>query len=122
MSNRILIVDDEPAVIDSLTLILKEKDYDVAAAYDGEEAIIKLRSHDPNLIILDIMLPKMQGHEVHKAIRAEEGHKNTPVIMLSASEDFEDMKNNMDTGATAYVTKPFDYKVLLGIIKGILEK
>ena len=122
MSRKILVVDDEPSIVNTVQFILKNEDYEVIAAYSGEEALEKVRSRNPDLIILDLMLPKMKGHTVHKILRVDEKYANIPVIMLTACGDFKKMKEDMETGAIAYVTKPFDHKVLLGIIKAVLNE
>ncbi len=118
---KILVVDDEPSIVEVVELILKDKGYDVITAFDGEEALKQVRSQSPDLVVLDLKLPKMDGHAVHKALREDEKHKDIPVIMLTACGELEKMQKGMETGAVAYIMKPFDNAVLLGVIKGALK-
>lgn len=120
MSAKILVVDDEPAIITAVEMVLKEKGYTVLSANDASGAMEKAHVHHPDLIILDLMLPKVDGHTIHHMLKENPKYKDIPVIMLTACAEFESMKKGMDTGAAAYVTKPFDSTVLLGIIKGLL--
>lgn len=117
---KILIVDDEADVVEILESRLKECDYDVICAFDGEEALRKARQERPDLIILDIMLPKMDGYQVCSTLRSEEAIKEIPVIMLTACSRMDNIKKGMDLGAVSYVAKPLKLDVLLGIIKAIL--
>ena len=121
MSNRILIVDDEPSVVEAVKLILKDSQYEVIVAYDGQEAINQVRAQNPALLVLDLMLPKIDGYTVHKMLQSDRRYANIPVIILTACGDLGRMKKGMETGAIAYVVKPFDHKILLGIIKAVLE-
>ncbi|MFH1245995.1 MAG: response regulator [Candidatus Omnitrophota bacterium] len=120
MSAKILVVDDESAIITAVETVLKQKGYIVESANDASEAMEKMHLHNPDLIILDLMLPEMDGHTIHHMIKEDSKYKDIPVIMLTACAEFESMKKGMDTGAAAYLTKPFDAVVLLGIVKGLL--
>ncbi|MFH1692511.1 MAG: response regulator [Candidatus Omnitrophota bacterium] len=117
---KILVVDDEVDIVEILQSRLKEHDYDVVCAFDGEEALLKTRQEKPDLVILDIMLPKMDGYEVCSIIRSEEAVKNIPIVMLTACSRMDNIKKGMDLGAVSYVAKPLKLDVLLGIIKAIL--
>jgi CheY-like chemotaxis protein len=117
---KILVVDDEQ---DQVAIIKKQFEavgYEVAIAYDGEEAISKVRAAKPDLIILDVMMPGINGYEVCAILGREENYKNIPVIMLTAQRKAEDIKKGMDAGVVSYVQKPFKMAVLVGITKGIL--
>lgn len=109
---KILVVDDE---IDNVILLdkrLKALGYEVICAYDGDEAIEKVEKENPDLILLDIMMPKKDGFEVLKILRENEKTKSIPVIMLTAKADVSDKVKGLETGAIDYVTKPFDFKEL----------
>ncbi len=110
--NKILVVDDE---IDNVVLLekrLKALGYDVVSAYDGEMAIEKAFTENPDLVLLDIMMPKKDGFEVLKILRENTKTKNLPVIMLTAKAEVSDKVKGLETGAIDYVTKPFDFKEL----------
>jgi two-component system alkaline phosphatase synthesis response regulator PhoP len=117
---KILVVDDEPNIVKTVESRLKASGYDVVAAYDGEECLDKVHQEKPDLIILDLMLPKLNGHEIHKKLKADNEYKDIPVVMLTASAELNDIKTGMETGADGYITKPFKAEVLLGIIQGLL--
>ncbi len=117
---KILVVDDEKDIVGILESRLKEHDYDVVCAYDGEAALEIARQERPDLIILDIMLPKMDGYQVCSILKSEELVKNIPIIMLTACGRMENIKMGMDSGAVSYVAKPLRLDVLLGIVKAIV--
>jgi adenylate cyclase len=108
MPNKILIVDDEPFNLDVLEQELAEYEYVVERAGDGVEALEKTESFNPDLILLDYMMPKMNGIEVVRQLKAKEAHKGIPVILLTAKATQEDKVKGLDAGADDYVTKPFD--------------
>lgn len=120
IGRKILIVDDELAIVKGIELWLKENKYEVISAYDGEAALKKIETEKPSLIILDLMLPKIDGYEICRAMETNEEYKKIPIIMLTAREDVKDIEHGMKIGASAYITKPFKLDVLLGIIKGLL--
>jgi len=117
---KILVVDDEPNIVKTVKSRLKANGYDVVTAYDGEEGLDKAYKEKPDLIILDLMLPKLHGHDVYKRLKADSEYKDTPIVMLTASGELSDIKTGMEIGADGYVTKPFKSEVLLGIIQGLL--
>jgi DNA-binding response OmpR family regulator len=119
---RILVVDDEPDVSSLLTLLLKSKGYEVITAMDGQEALEKARKEKPNLILLDIMLPRLDGYKVARMLKFDENFSHIPIVMLTAKIQEKDKKIGLEMGADDYVTKPFDTVNLLEKIKGILEK
>ena len=120
MAKRILIVDDEPHIVKMLQARLEFQGYGVLVATDGQDGLDKVRSEKPDLIILDISLPKLNGYEVCQALRADEKHKDIPVVMLTASRQALDIMQGMKGGADAYITKPFNSEALLGILRGLL--
>lgn len=114
---KILLVDDEKDLVEMVTLRLKAYGYEVISAYDGQEALDKARREKPDLIILDILLPKLDGYKVSRMLKFDEKYKNIPIIMLTSRAREEDVKLGYETGADDYITKPFEPQVLLDKIK-----
>ena len=121
MSAKILIVDDEPFNLDLLEQELMDYDYVIERAVNGVEALEKTDSFNPDVILLDFMMPKMNGLEVVKRLRANEKHKSLPVILLTAKATQEDKVAGLDAGADDYVTKPFDSFELLARVRAMLR-
>jgi adenylate cyclase len=121
MPNKILIVDDEPFNLDLLEQELADYDYVIERATDGVEAVEKTETFRPDVILLDYMMPKMNGLEVVKQLRASEQHKAIPVILLTAKATQEDKIAGLDAGADDYVTKPFDSFELLARVRAMLR-
>ena len=122
MAKKILVVDDEANIVELLQSRLEKNGYGVIVAYDGQEALEKTYKENPDLIILDIMLPKVDGYNVCKTLRSDDKYKAIPIIMLTARTLGQDIKMGMDLGAVSYVQKPFQPEVLLGIIQGLVKK
>lgn len=119
MAKKILVVDDEKPISDIIKFNLKKEGYDVAVAFDGEEALEKVESEKPDLIILDLMLPKIDGLEVAKRVRAKH---NTPIIMVTAKDSELDKVLGLELGADDYVTKPFSNRELVARVKANLRR
>lgn len=118
---KILVVDDEVDLLKVLKLNLETKGYDVVCAFDGEQALEKVRSENPDVIILDVMLPKLNGVEVCKNIRQDPVFNKIPVIMLSGKDADVDRIIGRVSGAKMYITKPFDLEQLISAIKKVLS-
>jgi len=118
--NKILLVDDEPNIVMALEYALKKKGYDVLIARDGEEALQIFKNIKPCLVVLDIMMPKMDGFEVLEHIKKDE-NDTSKVIFLSAKNKEEDIQKGLDAGADDYFTKPFSTKKLIEKIKTICQ-
>ncbi len=116
---KILIVDDEPPIIDVLSYNLKHAGYEVVIARDGEQAVAAARRDKPDLIILDLMLPKLDGLEVHRIVRRE---SEVPVIMLTARDAEIDRVVGLELGADDYVVKPFSVRELIARVKNVLRR
>jgi two-component system OmpR family response regulator len=116
---RILIVEDEPDLLRSLAQALREEGYAVDTAADGEEGFYKAESWDYDAIILDVMLPKLDGWELLKRLRKT---KKTPVLMLTARDGSRDRVRGLDTGADDYVVKPFDLSELLARLRALIRR
>jgi adenylate cyclase len=121
MANKILIVDDEPFNLDLLEQELTEQGYVIERAGDGAEALEKVPSFLPDVILLDYMMPRMNGLEVLKRLRADESHKRIPVILLTAKATQEDKVKGLDGGADDYVVKPFDSFELLARVRAMMR-
>ena len=119
MSAKILIVDDEPSIIDLLSYNLKRANYEVIVARDGEQALAQARLEQPDLIILDLMLPRLDGLEVCRTLRRE---REVPVIMLTALDDEVDRVVGLELGADDYVVKPFSVRELMARVKHVLRR
>ncbi|MBI1877109.1 MAG: response regulator transcription factor [Chloroflexi bacterium] len=119
MSVKILIVDDEPAIVNMLAYNLKRANYEVLIARDGEEALAQAKREQPDLLILDLMLPRLDGLEVCRALRRE---RDVPIIMLTARDAEVDRVVGLELGADDYVVKPFSVRELLARVKNVLRR
>ena len=119
MTDRILVVDDEPAVTDLLAYNLRKAHYDVMVAGDGHEALRLAREASPDLILLDLMIPKVDGLDVCRELRKTSG---VPIIMITARGEEIDRVVGLELGADDYVTKPFSVRELMARIKAVLRR
>ncbi|SHH52264.1 response regulator YycF [Tepidibacter thalassicus] len=119
MSKKILIVDDEKPISDILKFNLSKEGYEIEVAYDGEEAINKTFEFKPDLILLDVMLPKYDGFQVCKKVREK---LSTPIIMVTAKEEEVDKVLGLELGADDYITKPFSIRELMARVKANLRR
>jgi len=118
-SKPILLVDDDPHVLEVLTLYLEKEGYSVLQAANGQEGLDKALYHDPCLIVLDVMMPEMDGIELCRRIRTV---KSTPIIMLTAKSEDIDKILGLELGADDYITKPFNPREVLARIKAVLRR
>jgi len=121
VGGKILVVDDYPANVKLLERNLHAAGYETVAAYDGEEALEKVRSERPDLILLDIMLPKFNGFEVCRHLRADEATAVIPIIMITALKETEERIRGLEVGADDFISKPFDRGELLARVKSLLQ-
>ena len=117
---RILVVDDEVYIVHILDFSLGMEGYEVVTALDGEQALEKVAQQKPDLIVLDIMMPKLDGYETCKALKSNDETKDIPVILLSAKGRNVDQKTGFEVGADDYITKPFSPRKLVERINAIL--
>jgi DNA-binding response OmpR family regulator len=119
---KILLVDDETQLVELVKMRLSKEDYEVITAFDGEEALHKARHSLPDLIILDIMLPKLDGYMICSLLKRDIRFSKIPVILFTARSQEEDIKLGTKVGADAYITKPYEARVLLEKISELLGK
>ncbi len=119
MNERVLIVDDEVSICELIKLDLEFEGYIVETANDGQEALDKVQAFNPDIMILDLMLPKINGYDVCKKVNAEKG---IPIIMLTAKADIIDRVLGLELGADDYITKPFDSRELMARVKALLRR
>lgn len=122
MAQKILVVDDEPDAVDLVQFNLSNAGYDVITAADGEEALKKARTYCPDLILLDVMLPEIDGLEVCKLLRRDAATSGIPIIMLTARAAEIDRILGLELGADDYVTKPFSPRELVLRVKNLLRR
>ena len=120
MPSRILIADDEPNILVTLEYLMQREGHEVHLARDGQEALDLLHSLRPDLLLLDVMMPRKNGHEVCQALRADEALKGTLVLMLTAKGRETDIAKGLGVGADAYMTKPFSTQALAQKVRELL--
>lgn len=118
---RILIVDDEADLVSVLRFGLQVEGFEVLSAFDGEEGLRLARDQRPDLIVLDLMLPKMDGYQVCRALKFDERYKAIPIIILSARSGEQDRRLAQEMGADAFVTKPYDMRDLVTRVRDKLR-
>jgi two-component system sensor histidine kinase/response regulator len=118
--SKILIVDDAVDMVELLKKRLRFEGYDTAEAYDGEEGLKQVAEYNPDLIILDVMMPKLDGYEVCRRLKSDENTKYIPILMLTAKGEVEDKVKGLDIGANDYLAKPFDYKELSARVRSLV--
>jgi phosphate regulon transcriptional regulator PhoB len=120
--SKIMIVDDEQDIVELLSYNLEKEGFSIVKAYDGEAALGLVRSEKPDLMILDLMLPKMNGLDVCKSIRRNPETATLPIIMLTAKGDEIDKIIGLEVGADDYITKPFSIKELIARVRAVLRR
>ena len=122
MAYKILVVDDEPTIVRLMEFILARQGHEMIVAVNGEEALQKIRSQKPDLVLLDIMMPRIDGYEVAQQVRADPATASLPIIMLSAKAQDEDIRKGVDVGVNEYITKPFSPGHLVHVVAGYLQR
>ena len=118
---KILVVDDEADLVETIRFSLELEGYNVLVATNGEEGLNLARQEKPDLILLDLMLPKLDGYKVCRLLKFDERHKHIPILMLTAKTQEKDKILGKETGANEYITKPFDMDELMAKIKSYLK-
>ncbi|HMV17885.1 MAG TPA: response regulator [Zoogloea sp.] len=121
MTKKILIADDEQNIVISLEFLMKREGFAVCIANDGQEALDKVRSESPDLVLLDVMMPRKNGFEVCQEIRADGALQGVRILMLTAKGRETEVSKGLAMGADAYMTKPFSTKELVARVKSLLE-
>ncbi len=117
---RILVVDDEVDLVETIRFSLELEGFEILVAYNGEEALNQARKEKPDLILLDLMLPKLDGYKVCRLLKFDERYKHIPILMLTAKSQDKDKTIGLETGANEYITKPFDMDDLMKKVKHYL--
>jgi len=120
MTKKVLIADDEQNIVISLEFLLRREGFEVFVASDGVDALAKLRAEKPDLVLLDVMMPKMNGFDVCQALRADPELAETRVLMLTAKGRETEVSKGLGLGADAYMTKPFSTKELVEKVRALL--
>lgn len=121
MKKRILLIEDEQDIVTTLVFRLEAQGYEVIIAMDGEDGLDKAQKEKPDLILLDLMLPKMNGYKVCGHLKGDSRFSNIPIIIFTARAGEADKKKSEEVGADAYITKPFEPPVLLAKIKELMK-
>jgi len=120
MSKKILIVDDEPNIVAALEFLLQRNGFEVSVARNGDEALKLIETHKPDLVLLDVMMPRRSGYDVCQRMRENEEWRHIKIVMLSAKGREVEVNKGLSIGADLYVTKPFSTRELVAQIKGLL--
>ena len=118
---KILIVDDEQDIVESLKFVLEGNNYTCYCAYNGEDGLNLAREIIPDLIILDVMMPRINGYKISRLLKFDKKYQNIPILMITARSQEEDKLIGEETGANEYITKPFDLDEVLNIVQKYLE-
>jgi DNA-binding response OmpR family regulator len=122
VASRILVVDDEPNIVLSLEFLLRSEGYEVVVAHNGGEALQRVAEFDPHLVILDVMLPVIDGFEVCRQLRADIARTKLKILLLTARGRPAEIQRGVDEGADAFMTKPFATRDLLAKVKQLLAE
>ncbi|HRQ59083.1 MAG TPA: response regulator [Azoarcus taiwanensis] len=122
MGNKILIADDEQNIVISLEFLMKREGFEVSIAVDGEEAVDRIRSEKPDLVLLDVMMPKKSGFEVCQEVKADPDLAAVKILMLTAKGRDTEVAKGLALGADAYMTKPFSTKELVEKVRSMLAE
>ena len=118
---KVLIVDDEPNIIIPIEFLMKEQGYHVDTAHNGRLALAKMESFNPDVVILDVMMPEMDGFEVARHIRSNESHNQVHIVFLTAKGTDADRLSGYDSGGEVYLTKPFENSELVEVVNDLIS-
>ena len=121
MARKILVVDDERHIVRLVEVNLQRHGYEVVSAFDGVEALEKVKSEKPDMIVLDVMMPRMDGFEVLQNLQADSSTSDIPVIMLTAKAQDADIFKGWQSGVSSYLTKPFNPRELITFVERIFQ-
>jgi len=120
MSKKLLIADDEPHIVKVLEIRLKKAGYEVRTANDGEQTLERIKEDKPDLVVLDVMMPPPNGFQLCRMLKDDAKYKDIPIILLTAKTSESDQFWGMESGASAYITKPYSPEDLLGKIRELV--
>ncbi|MCR5261776.1 MAG: response regulator [Candidatus Gastranaerophilales bacterium] len=120
MAKKVLIVDDEQDIVETLKFMLETENFECHCAYDGEQGLNKAKEIMPDLIILDVMMPIMNGYKVSRLLKFDPQYRDIPILMLTARSQEKDKELGEETGANEYITKPFDINFVIERVKSYL--
>ena len=120
-NKRVLIVDDEPNIIIPIEFLMKEQGYQVDTALNGKIALSKMETFSPDVVILDVMMPEMNGFEVARQIRSNESHNQVHIVFLTAKGTDADRLSGYDSGGEVYLTKPFENSELVEVVNDLIS-
>ena len=118
---KILIVDDEQDIVETLKFMLEAQGYECYCAYDGETGLSMAKEIIPDLMILDVMMPKMNGYKISRLLKYDAKYKDIPILMITARSQEEDKLIGQETGVNEYITKPFDLDEVIEKVKEYLD-
>lgn len=118
---KILIVDDEQDIVESLKFVLEASDYTCYCAYNGEDGLKLAKELTPDLMILDVMMPKINGYKISRLLKYDNKYKDIPILMITARSQEEDKLIGEETGVNEYITKPFDLNDVVNRVKKYLD-
>ena len=121
MQKKILVVDDEKDIVETLSFMMRARGYEVIEAYDGEEGMKLAKEQSPDLMILDVMMPKINGYKIARLLKYDSKYKHIPIIMVTARGQDSDKLIGEETGADEYITKPFEFEEVLDCVNKYLE-
>ena len=121
MSKKIIVVDDEKDIVETLSFMMRARGYEVMEAYDGEEGLKLAKEQSPDLMILDVMMPKINGYKIARLLKYDSKYKHIPIIMVTARGQDSDKLIGEETGADEYITKPFEFEEVLDCVNKYLE-
>ena len=121
-TKKILIVDDEQDIVETLKFMLEMQGYECFCAYDGETGLNLAKEIIPDLMILDVMMPKINGYKISRLLKYDKKYKDIPIIMVTARSQDDDKLIGQETGVNEYITKPFELDFVVGKVKEYLEK
>ena len=122
MPYKILVADDEPPIVRLMEFILGRHGHQMLSAVNGEQALAMVREHDPDIVLLDIMMPRIDGYEVARTLRADPKYAHLPIIMLSAKAQDEDIQKGIEVGVDEYITKPFSPDHLVHVVNDHMSR
>ena len=120
-TKRVLIADDETDIVETLKFMLEAEGFEVLTAYDGEEALKTARTAFPDIILLDVMMPKINGYKVSRLLKFDKKFQDIPILMITARSQKEDQIIGEETGADEYITKPFEITNVIDLINKYLQ-